>query len=100
MQKKAETKPFTNFPVFHDLIMARLKDLVRISGDFERKSKEIETRYSEKLNEIRKQLDQKWKIIDKFELQVKNLMDVKQSWKRKFALKEGEMEALKVRSYA
>lgn len=80
--------------------MARLKDLVRISGDFERKSKEIETRYSEKLNEIRKQLDQKWKIIDKFELQVKNLMDVKQSWKRKFALKEGEMEALKVRSYA
>ncbi|EJD06171.1 uncharacterized protein FOMMEDRAFT_78216 [Fomitiporia mediterranea MF3/22] len=90
-----ETKPFTNFPVFHELIMTRLKALNQIATDFEKRSKEIETRYTDKLNEIRKQIDSKWKQIDKFDVSVRNLMDQKHLWKRKLALKEGELEALK-----
>lgn len=50
----------------------------------------------DKLNEIRKQLDTRWKQIDKFESSVKSYGDTKSQWRRKFATKEGELEALKV----
>ncbi|KAH8114261.1 hypothetical protein DFH11DRAFT_1877990 [Phellopilus nigrolimitatus] len=93
--KKAETKPFTNFSVFHELLMSRLKALNQISSDFERRSKEVEARYSDRLGDLRKQLDQRWKQIDKFEGSLKNLSETKQGWKRKFSAKEGELEALK-----
>lgn len=53
-------------------------------------------RYVDKLNEIRKQLDTRWKQIDKFESSVKSYGDTKSQWRRKFAAKEGELEALKV----
>jgi len=53
-------------------------------------------RYVDKLNEIRKQLDTRWKQIDKFESSVKSYGDTKSQWRRKFATKEGELEALKV----
>ena len=76
--------------------MNRLKSLNQISIDFEKRAKDVETRYTEKLNELRKQLDHKWRQIDKFEGSVKNLSEMKQSWKRKFALKDGEIDALKV----
>ena len=45
--------------------------------------------------DLKKLLDAKWKQLDKFEANVKNLAEVKQGWKRKFASKEGELEALK-----
>ena len=95
LQKKPETRPYTNFSVFHDLLMSRLKALNQLATDFEARSKDIETRYTDKLAEIRKQLDSKWRQVDKFETSVKNLSDLKASWKRKFALKEGELDALK-----
>lgn len=53
----------------------------------------------EKLAEIRKQLDVRWKQIDKFEASVKTYADTKAAWRRKFAVKEGELEALKVRGF-
>jgi len=53
-------------------------------------------RYMDKLNEVRKQLDTRWKQIDKFESSVKSYGDTKSQWRRKFATKEGELEALKV----
>ena len=45
---------------------------------------------------MKKQLDFKWKQIDRFETSVKNLTDVKASWRRKYSAKEGELEAVKV----
>lgn len=56
----------------------------------------MESKYVDKLNEIKKQLDTRWKQIDKFESSVKTYADVKAGWRRKYAVKEGEMEGLKV----
>ncbi|KAF5349686.1 hypothetical protein D9756_008817 [Leucocoprinus leucothites] len=67
-----ETKPFTNFSVFHDNLITRLKALSQIQLDFDKKCKEAEAKYVDKLNEIRKQLDVRWKQIDKFESSVKS----------------------------
>ena len=101
MQKKsgqAETKPFTNFSVFHDNLITRLKSLSQVQLEFDRRCKEIEGRFTEKMNDMRKQLDNRWKQIEKFEASVKSYADTKVTWRRKLALKEGELEAIKVGS--
>jgi chromosome segregation ATPase len=98
-QKKgnqAETKPFTNFSVFHDNLITRLKALSQIQLDFDKRVKEVEAKFTEKLADMRRQLDTRWKQIDKFESSVKAYGEAKATWRRKFTAKEGELEALKV----
>lgn len=46
--------------------------------------------------ELKKQLDFRWRQLDRFETSVKNLVDVKHTWRRKYNGKEGELEAAKV----
>ncbi|TRM57016.1 hypothetical protein BD626DRAFT_516705, partial [Schizophyllum amplum] len=92
---QAETKPFTNFGVFHDNLITRLKALSQIQLDFEKRAKEAENRFADKLVEMRKQLDNRWKQIDKFEASVKVAAESKSTWRRKMASKDGEIEALK-----
>ncbi|THH20231.1 hypothetical protein EW146_g1105 [Bondarzewia mesenterica] len=53
---QAETKPFTNFSVFHDNLITRLKSLSQIQLDFDKRVKEIEKRFAEKLTDVKKQL--------------------------------------------
>jgi len=65
--------------------------------DFDKRSKEVEARFTEKLTDMRKQLDTRWKQIDKFESSLKTYADTKAAWKRKFSQKEGELEAIKAR---
>ncbi|KAG6810609.1 hypothetical protein H0H92_011161 [Tricholoma furcatifolium] len=92
---QAETKPFTNFNVFHDNLITRLKTLSQIQQEFEKRCKEAEGRFTEKLGEIRKQLDHRWKQIDKFEGSLKTYAEAKIAWRRKLSSKEGELEAIK-----
>jgi len=40
----------------------------------------------------------RWKQIDRFETSVKNLAEIKHTWRRKYNAKEGELEAIKVSS--
>jgi chromosome segregation ATPase len=47
--QKSETKPFTNFAVFHDNLISRLKAVTNIQTDFDKKCKEAEARYLERL---------------------------------------------------
>jgi hypothetical protein len=82
--------------VFHDNLITRLKALSQIQLDFDRRCKDVEAQFTEKMNDMRKQLDNRWKQIDKFEASVKSYADTKATWRRKFSVKEGELEALKV----
>jgi len=91
---KGETKLLTNFTVFHDNLISRLKSLSQIQLDFARKCKTMETKHTDKVSDLKKQLDVRWKQLDKFETIVKNLAEHKQGWKKKLATKEGELEAL------
>src|SRR5258706_3184187 len=50
------------------------------------------------VREVRKQLDTRWKQIDRFEASVKNLAEIKHTWRRKYNAKEGELEAIRVSS--
>jgi hypothetical protein len=98
-QKKhgqAETKPFTNFSVFHDNLITRLKALSQIQLDFDKRCKDAEARFTERSNEMRKQMESRWKQLDKFETSVKAIAEAKSTWRKKMSAKEGEIEALKV----
>lgn len=102
MQKKngaAETKPFTNFSVFHDNLISRLKQLSQIQLDFDKRAKEAEGRYGDKLTDMRKQLDARWRQLDKFEASLKTLAEAKSLWRKKLSAKEGEVDALKVHKF-
>jgi hypothetical protein len=49
LQKKggqAETKPFTDFAVFHDNIVTRLKALSQIQLDFDKRCQDVENRFA------------------------------------------------------
>jgi chromosome segregation ATPase len=78
------------------LILGRLKTLSQVQTDFDKRVKDTEARYVEKLNDLRKQLDNRWKQLDKFEASVKILTEAKATWRRKLSAKEGELEAIKV----
>lgn len=93
---QAETKPFTNFSVFHDNLITRLKALSQIQLDFDKRCKEAETRFNERSNEMRKQMESRWRQLDKFETSVKAIAEAKSTWRKKMSAKEGEIEALKV----
>ena len=82
--------------MFHDNLITRLKALSHIQSEFEKRAKEAEQRYSDKLNDMRKQLDLRWKQIDKFEASVKTIAEAKATWRKKLSAKEGEIEALQV----
>ena len=85
--------------MFHDNLISRLKQLSQIQLDFDKRVKEAETRYGDKLADMRKQLGVRWQQLDKFEASLKTLADAKALWRKKLAAKDGEVEALKVRIY-
>lgn len=82
--------------MFHDNLITRLKSLSEIQSLFEKRVKDAETRYTDKLNDMRKQLDTRWRQIDRFESSVKGVAEQKAIWRKKLSAKEGEVEALKV----
>lgn len=84
--------------MFHDNLITRLKALSQIQLDFDKRVKEAESKYADKLNDMKKQLESRWKQIDRFEHSVRTLAEAKLQWKKKMAGKEGEIEALKVSS--
>jgi len=56
----------------------------------------VEAKFTDKLAEMRKQLDTRWKQIDKFEASVKAVAEQKAVWRKKLGNREGEVEGLKV----
>jgi chromosome segregation ATPase len=47
--QKGEAKPFTNFTVFHDNLISRLKALSQIQLEFDKRCKEAENKFQDKL---------------------------------------------------
>ena len=82
--------------MFHDNLITRLKALSQIQLDFDKRCKEAEMRFTERFNEMKKQMESRWKQLDKFETSVKVIVEAKSTWRKKISAKEGEIEALKV----
>ncbi|KAK6908272.1 hypothetical protein I203_102273 [Kwoniella mangroviensis CBS 8507] len=89
----------SNFTVFRDTLVQRLKSMIQIRMDFEKKIKETESSVDQRIGALKKQLEQKWRSLDNFEAAVKKLELAKLQWKSKYAVKEGELEAARSRNH-
>ncbi|EJD48857.1 hypothetical protein AURDEDRAFT_101444 [Auricularia subglabra TFB-10046 SS5] len=95
--KKAQTgggttKPFTNFAVFNEGMLSRLKALASLHSDFEKRVKEAEARLDSRAAELRRTLDARWRTVERLEGSVKALADHKAAWRRKLQAAQGELE--------
>jgi hypothetical protein len=45
---------------------------------------------------LKKQLDHRWKTIDRVETSLKSVAEMKLKWRKQYSAKEGELEAIKV----
>ncbi|QRW15481.1 microtubule organizer protein 1 [Ceratobasidium sp. AG-Ba] len=94
-KRSGDTKPFTNFAVFHDRILERLRSLTLLNSEFTKRAKELETKLLGKIQDMNKSLDHRIKGLDKFELSLKTVADARQAWRKKLVAKEGELDALR-----
>ncbi|KAG9090077.1 hypothetical protein FRC06_001235 [Ceratobasidium sp. 370] len=94
-KRSGDGKPFTNFAVFHDRILERLRSLTMLNAEFTKRAKELEAKLMGKFQDMNKSLDNRMKGLDKFELSLKTVADARQAWRKKLVAKEGELDALR-----
>ncbi|RSH89332.1 hypothetical protein EHS25_002444 [Saitozyma podzolica] len=86
-----------NFSVFRDTLLSRLRAINGVRSDFEKRIKDTEGSVEQRMNALKKQLEQKWRALDNFEAAVKKLEITRTQWRSKYAIKDGELEAAKAR---
>ncbi|KAH7317493.1 hypothetical protein B0J17DRAFT_724337 [Rhizoctonia solani] len=94
-KRSGDGKPFTNFSVFHDRILERLRSLTMINTEFTKRSKELEAKLMGKIQDLNKSLESRMKGLDKFEVSLKTISEARQGWRKKLIVKEGELDALR-----
>lgn len=93
--EEAELKPFTNFAVFNDSLIARLRRVSDIQTQFEQKAKMIEEKFGEKLAGFKRQQDGRFRQIDRFEVAIKNAIEKQGQWRSRLVSKQTELETVK-----
>jgi len=73
----------------------RLKALTSLHADFEKRLQASEAKLQERVTELKRTLDTRWRVLERVEGSVKNLADAKASWRRKVALLQGELDGAK-----
>ncbi|KAJ1309342.1 hypothetical protein OPQ81_006121 [Rhizoctonia solani] len=94
-KRSGDGKPFTNFSVFHDRILERLRSLTMINTEFVKRSKELEAKLMGKIQDLNKQMESRMRGLDKFELSLRTIAEARQGWRKKLVAKEGELDALR-----
>ncbi|OWT40032.1 hypothetical protein C362_02530 [Cryptococcus neoformans Bt1] len=87
-----------NFALFRDTLLQRLKAMMSVRAEFEKKLKDTEASVDKRMASLKRQLEEKWRTLDQFEAAVKKLELTKREWRSKFAIKEGELQAVQVRN--
>lgn len=87
----------SNFPVFRDTLLQRVRSISGARGELDKRVKDAEVRMEQKMGSLKRQLDAKWRALDGFEASVKKLELARTQWRTKYAAKEGELEAAKAR---
>lgn len=91
----SDLKPFTNFAVFHDNLISRLRKVSDVQLQFDQKAKTIEEKFSEKFTALKRQQDTRFRQIDRFEVAIKNAVDKQGQWRSRLVTKQTEMDALR-----
>ncbi|KAE8538720.1 hypothetical protein D1P53_005083 [Cryptococcus gattii VGV] len=87
-----------NFALFRDTLLQRLKSMMSVRAEFEKKLKDTEASVDQRTASLKRQVEEKWRTLDQFETAVKKLELTKREWRSKFAIKEGELQAVQARN--
>ncbi|KIR75733.1 hypothetical protein I310_00430 [Cryptococcus deuterogattii CA1014] len=87
-----------NFALFKDTLLQRLKSMMSVRAEFEKKLKDTEASVDQRMASLKRQVEEKWRTLDQFETAVKKLELTKREWRSKFAIKEGELQAVQARN--
>ncbi|ADV21779.1 hypothetical protein I305_01825 [Cryptococcus gattii E566] len=87
-----------NFTLFKDTLLQRLKSMMSVRAEFEKKLKDTEASVDQRMASLKRQVEEKWRTLDQFETAVKKLELTKREWRSKFAIKEGELQAVQARN--
>lgn len=92
---EGDLKPFTNFAVFHDSLIARLRRVSDIQVQFEHKAKAIEDKFNDKFTALKRQHESKFRQIDRCEAALKSATEKQTQWRARLVTKQSETEAIK-----
>ncbi|BGP03966.1 anucleate primary sterigmata protein b [Rhodotorula toruloides] len=88
-------KPFSNFPVFHERLLDRLKSVNQLHMSFERRTKELESKFFDQLQTLKRQQDNRHKQLDRFEASLKTATEAQRQWRQRVQQKTLELENAK-----
>ncbi|GAA5983031.1 hypothetical protein JCM10908_006873 [Rhodotorula pacifica] len=98
-KRKASTseppKPFANFPIFHDRLLERLKGINQLHMSFERRTKELEERFVDQLQTLKRQQESRNSQVDRFEASLKMALESQKQWRQRVQQKSLELEQAK-----
>lgn len=90
---QSDAKPFSNFSVFHDCVINRLRSLSAIQSGFDTKIKEFENRLEKQYASLKRQHDSRMRQLDQFETTIKAATDTQRQWRARLTTKQGEVES-------
>ncbi|SCZ97806.1 BZ3501_MvSof-1269-A2-R1_Chr7-2g09322 [Microbotryum saponariae] len=90
---QSELKPFTNFVIFHDSLISRLKSVNQLQVSFDRRTREIETKFSDQFAALKRQHDSRLKQLDRFEAAIKTATETQRQWRHRVHTKQAEVDA-------
>ncbi|GAA5916212.1 hypothetical protein JCM8208_000034 [Rhodotorula glutinis] len=88
-------KPFSNFPVFHERLLDRLRAVNGLQHSFERRTRELESKFVDQLEALKRQQDSRHKQLDRFEAGLKSATEAQRQWRARVQSKTVELEAAK-----
>ncbi|SCV70616.1 BQ2448_3378 [Microbotryum intermedium] len=90
---QADPKPFTNFVIFHDSLISRLKSVNQLQASFDRRAREIETKFSDHFAALKRQHESRLKQLDRFEAAIKTATETQRQWRHRVHSKQAEVDA-------
>ncbi|RIA84854.1 hypothetical protein C1645_398480 [Glomus cerebriforme] len=88
-------KPSTNFDLFHDQLLSKIKTLTHVQNTFDRRAKEIDNRWQEQYESLKNQMDIKLRLLNKLEGTVHKATATQKDWREQAKRNQGELEAAK-----
>ncbi|CEH17933.1 Extracellular matrix glycoprotein Laminin subunits alpha and gamma [Ceraceosorus bombacis] len=90
-----DSKPFTNFAIFHDNLTTRMHRLSDIQGSFAERVKTIEGKFTEQFSALKRQQDSKFRQLDRCEVSIKTASDKSNAWRARMVAKQSELDLAK-----
>ena len=94
-RKNSDARPYNNFNAFHENLISKMKSISNIQLKFDKKSKDIENVWVEKFANLKKQVDSRWKQLERLEVSIKSASDLHKQWRLRANEKTRELDELK-----